>query len=622
MRAEIDYLRGPNDSHVDRYAPVNWKCPKLAPVTIVADDAYLAAHLSCAFARKGEYVPVVDGPRLTRPDANAEAIRRNNVVARAKSNLIILAGVSDESFRLLSQKIRSKRIRRVDHINDLDGLPYRQTLNSAPLIWGKNRIGVGLLKALRSNTQIVFSDLASPTENIQSESGHLVVCEEGNDLSQVMAANYAFALRAGLVLIPEVPRQVSDEILERFYSSDQNREVPQSTIVDNLRSQIRRLCSFVEVPENGSITFITGSIPYGFAFPEAPSTHLFKYPDLGISIVNGFSAEQDGTPGVTVAALINPETVEAPELESTIRSLAPRGVFIREYKGRTATVQHISEMIEFFPYDLLMIATHCGDATGYRWTYEFTDSEGIDRTLVVDIAIGVASTNDDDMLNVLQFTNFVSLDGVDWHDPEKKEALYVGNAILDYVERTGEGGKLEPVKKEHIDRVTWSAALKMYDHNYIAVPRAMANGRTPIVINNACGSWHRLAETFTFSNARAYVGTLFPISTSEVQEVMARLIEKDFQKPLAAALWAAQRQVYKGTSRRPYIVTGVYTQWLRATDRNVPRDIYRRLQEAHTEWVSFLSGIVPTDKMFRATKEIVDYHARELKHFHSLLRSR
>jgi hypothetical protein len=98
-----------------------------------------------------------------------------------------------------------------------------------------------------------------------------------------------------------------------------------------------------------------------------------------------------------------------------------------------------------------------------------------------------------------------------------------------------------------------TAALKMYDHNYIAVPRANANGRAPIVINNACGSWHRLAETFSFSNARAYIGTLFPISTSEVQEVIGRLIEKEFQKPLPAALWAAQRQVYKGTPVAPML---------------------------------------------------------------------
>jgi hypothetical protein len=539
---------------------VNWKCPNIADAILVADDPQLAAQLSCAFGRKGEYLPVLDGPRLTRHDRDAEVIRRNNAIARAKSKLIVFAGLTDESFQALSDHMRSNRIRRVEKLSDLKNLPLKRRLGDTPLVWGNDRIGIGLLKALRENRQIEFSGCASPRENLIGKARHLVVCEEGEDLSQVIAANYAFALDADLCLIPNVPGARSDDIMDRFYKSDQRRDLSQSTVLESLRNEIRALCDKVVVPENGSFTFVTSEIPYGFAFPEAPSTHLFKYPDLGITIINGFSAEQDGTPGVTVAALVNPDTVEAPELVAAIKSLVPRRVFIREYKGAIATVQHITDMIEFFPYDLLVIATHCGDATGYRWTYEFTDTEGIDRTLVVDIAIGVARTNEKDMLNVLQFTNFVSLDGIDWHDPDKSEKLYVGRAILDWANKTGKDGELKPSRKENVDRVTWSAALKMSDGNYIAVPRAMASGRTPIVINNACGSWHRLAETFTFGNARAYVGTLFPITTSEVYEVISRVIEKEFQKPLPAAIWAAQQKVYKGTNRRPYVVTGVYTQ--------------------------------------------------------------
>lgn len=200
-------------------------------------------------------------------------------------------------------------------------------------------------------------------------------------------------------------------------------------------------------------------------------------------------------------------------------------------------------------------------------------------------------------------------------DPKKNEKLYVGNAILDYVNGTREGGRLEPTKKENIDRVAWSAALKMYDHNYIAVPRPLANGGTPIIINNACGSWHRLAETFTFGNARAYIGTLFPISTSEVHEVIARLIDKEFRKPLPAAIWSAQRKVYNGTDRRPYVVTGVYTQWLRATRRDVPKEILSRLEAGYSDWVGFLSNTDPSNQRFRATEDIVRFHEREIAHF-------
>jgi hypothetical protein len=92
-------------------------------------------------------------------------------------------------------------------------------------------------------------------------------------------------------------------------------------------------------------------------------------------------------------------------------------------------------LIELFPYDLLLISTHCGDASGWRWTYEFVDSEGLKRILVVDIAIGLEVVPGDEKLHVTEFIRFVSLDGIDWNDPEKDSKLYVGRAILDYLER-------------------------------------------------------------------------------------------------------------------------------------------------------------------------------------------
>jgi hypothetical protein len=76
---------------------------------------------------------------------------------------------------------------------------------------------------------------------------------------------------------------------------------------------------------------------------------------------------------------------------------AERRVFIRIYQDRAANVRHVSEMIDHYPYDLLLIATHCGDSSGYK------DSEGLDRTFVVDIAIGLAHTDDPEVLSVTQF---------------------------------------------------------------------------------------------------------------------------------------------------------------------------------------------------------------------------
>ena len=138
--------------------------------------------------------------------------------------------------------------------------------------------------------------------------------------------------------------------------------------------------------------------------------------------------------------------------------------------------------------------------------------------------------------------------------------------------RTADGvaDPLEPVKKETIPRVAGSAALKMHDHNYISVPRAIAGQGTPIVINNACCSWHRLAGDYTFGNARAYIGTLFPVTGAVAHDVVVKLLDKHFGKPLAAALWSAQREVYGNAARRPYIANSASPSITKGGNASVP----------------------------------------------------
>jgi hypothetical protein len=297
------------------------------------------------------------------------------------------------------------------------------------------------------------------------------------------------------------------------------------------------------------------------------------------------------------------------------KMLAERHTFVRVYEGQGADVTSISEMIDRFPYDLLLIATHCGDVPGHRWSYEFFDSEGLARTLVVDIALGIGRTDDEDMLHVTQFMRFVSLDDVLWDDPQREEKLYIGTAMNDFMMRTREE-EMEPVRKGTVSRVIGSAALKMHDNNLIALPRSLAGEGTPIIINNACVSWHRLAGNFMFSGARAYVGTLFPISTTEAEEVAVRALGKHYGKSLPHAFWAAQRNAYGQTPRRPYVVTGVYPQRIHSTRGDVPRYIISQLRRSLARWRALLNSTNPSDpQKGNVLQSYVAYFQRELDRF-------
>lgn len=593
------------------------RCPQLLSKLVISDDPRLAARLSCRLARRGTYLPIIDGPRMMRPDRETEIIRRNNAAARVGADAVFLANVSDEANDRLIAKLPEGVVHRVRTFTDFkDQNEVFKPTDNEPLQWGETCIGLGLLHALRAGSDIVFGDGLSRSDPVPPTSNHLVVCEQGEPLSEIIAANYAFATGAGLHLIPEVEDTISLQLLEHFYSLYEQRRHAPTQLLLQLRRELRALAGPIPIPIKGSITFITGRLPYGFAFPEVPSTHLFKYPDLGISLINGLVAEQPNTPGIGCAVLIDPEKSEAPEIDVYANILSENKIFVRGYTGTGACVRRVSEAIELFPYDLLVIATHCGDAPGYRWTYRFQDSEGRQRELVVDVAIGVASTDDPEILEVTEFQVFKSLDGVEWNDPKKAEKLYVGTAIKDFVEWSKQKPpKIEPVLKIAIPRVVQSAALNMFDGNYIAVPSSLAETGTPIIINNACGSWHRLAETFTFANARAYIGTLFPVIDAEASQVATALIGRYRGKALPHALWSAQRTIFgKDEVRRPYLFVGVFSQRIRSRKRDMPKAILTRLIRAADNWRSDLKKVDPHDvDQIQQYKKRVDYYEGEAK---------
>ncbi|HDZ53818.1 hypothetical protein LCGC14_0269670 [marine sediment metagenome] len=548
------------------------RAPKLMNTAIISDDAYLAARLTSAVAKRFHYLSVMDGPRLKRPDAQAEIARRNNALARIKANDVILSGLSDDQVAAMSDKLPNGIVQVRDHA-DVDSLASTDILNNERLKWGRENIGVGLLKALYEGRLIEFEDNGPATATIIGHSKHHVVCEAGDKISEIIASNYAYSLGASLTIIPEVDTEVAEPILEQLYSSENGKQRL------NLQTDLFNLCGGVKFPNGASLTFFTKKLPFGIGFPSHPSTHIFNYPDCGVSVMNGFAAEQSDSRGVNVAVLVDPEKTPAPEIDAATKVLPKKRVFVRGYRGEGAEVSSISDMVDHFPYDLLLFATHCGDADGWRWTYEFTDSEGLDRRLIVDIAIGIGRTDDNNLLRVMQFSYFHSLDGVDWDDPVAKADLYVGSAIKDYADWSGRDD-FEPVHKEPLDRVKSSAAMAMFDNNYIPMPTSLAGNGTPIVINNACVSWHELAARFTFGNARAYIGTLFPVLPFEAESVVNTILDKHWGKLLPEALWLAQVDTY-GTSdkRRPYVMTGVYIQKLRSTREDVPKHIMQRLSE-------------------------------------------
>lgn len=554
--------------------------PRIADTLVMGDDPYLLAELSSLLSRKRQYVPVLDGPRMARHDAEAEVTVRNNATARSKARHFILAGMLEESIAPFRDRFPAERTTAVTSLAQAlaqGAVRERPTKRRA----SRGIIALPLLQALREGRQIEFVDVveepaASPTRGRR----HLVVCEEGDLHAQVVAANYAYAYEADLVLIPEVVGDRADSLLAELYGVYEQRSVSATDAMQGVISELH-LLSGLEPGEATSMTFFTAKLPWGFAYPEVPSSHIFSYPSVGLTVLNGIVGQDEP---VKICLGLDPAQVEASEVRAAAKALAHRGAFVSVRQGAGARVREVTRALELYPYDLLLISTHCGDAEGWRWTYEFADREGRPRTLVVDIAISVSEIPNNENYEVVQYKKFISLDGVDWADHEAKKRLPVGTALLDYLNLIRSEPPLEPVHKQPIDRVHGSAALRMADGNYIAAVRTLADTGTPIIINNACASWHELAARFAFAGCRFYVGTLVGVSNAEAQEVITRLMAKHLGKPIPLALWHVQREVYGDGPRRPYAAMGVYFQSLRTAHSDAPTMIARHLETSLIHW--------------------------------------
>lgn len=196
------------------------KCPLISKNLIYADDAYLAAQISCVLGQPNFYLPIVDGPRLLRPDADNELIRRNNIAARLEVDRVILAGLSQSSCKRVVEYFGTLSKTQVLIVNSQEDIQKLEKKTGAPLICHPDSLAIGTLQALRQDRPIEFSPEGIIFDNeIKPKSDHFVVCEAGDVLVQVIAANYAHSLRAGLKIIPKIPDDEAKNILEQLYLS-------------------------------------------------------------------------------------------------------------------------------------------------------------------------------------------------------------------------------------------------------------------------------------------------------------------------------------------------------------------------------------------------------------------
>ena len=534
--------------------------PKVSKNVCITDDIDLAIKFSQLFNQKNYYLPIIESPRITRPDASNEAIKINNSIAQVQPHRIIFGNLNEEEKNLFQKRFPEKIVQIIKSPNELEKMPgNRNSRYNKKIKWGLKNLGIGLLIAIQQQKILELDENITETDNyFEGSSGLLIVAEDRKDITSIIIANYAYAFDASLLFIDDISKNTMENINDKFfkiYDPGINTEYE----LKKIKADILKLLPIINTSLYYCITFFTKGIPFGYAFPQLPCTHIFNYPFLGINLCNYITIEQNNNSEIKVGLLIDPGDFKESEAELFVKTLQSKKIYTRQLVNKEATVNNAHLFLAAYPVDIILISSHANEVNGWRKTYKYKDTENIERELVVDVAIGFGWDPIVEKFDLTEFTRFVSLDGIDWTDEETKDKHYVGRAIIDFVELKKDDKHIQfETHSIKIENVHSAMAYKMSDGVFLPTLQGFFAGIAPIFISNACSSWRKVSFDVMVAGGRSYVGPIRDIMNYEAIDFTKILFTKHLQRPICFGVWRAQKELYSDEIRRPYLFAGTH----------------------------------------------------------------
>lgn len=185
---------------------------------------------------------------------------------------------------------------------------------------------------------------------------------------------------------------------------------------------------------------------------RCPTTHLRRYPLLGVSALNGIVKSVNDARRSPAVVLIDPGAIQQSELSSLREAFGETGYLMRTATGTNATAGQARELTEILPSDFIFYSTHCGEVRGRRITGRFFDRHGNAHEIAYDLVRNLSLSSTPRMIHVENFMRFLSLDGINWKDDAGKRRINAGDIMKDFIAFDGRRGG-DPKQYEIIDSV-------------------------------------------------------------------------------------------------------------------------------------------------------------------------
>lgn len=564
----------------------DWDAPQLEErIVCISDDYILSSQISSCFSNEGTYFVVLEPPRSLHKYWENEFVKLNNVLAKIHPQKIIFINVKNEFIEPIKRQLKLSENRyeylanqaQVTEFVDRYNTSFKGTIDCPP---DREKITYALLEAKRQQYRLVIKEDAIYKMKPNSESrSHLIISDSSSNILPVTLADYAFSINADVFFfksnISYSPIEIYS-ILSDTRGSDKRASIAQE-IVGDIKSTIR---SELEIVNKYKLaTFFTDDFPYGYFFPEIPTTHIFNK-----LLPSQFIADSISQPSIEVqsALLVDPGFFPNSETNGIASLLSQRKVHIKELRDDTFSNLDLDYSIQFFPYDFLFICSHGSFPEGTRFKIKFVDKNGIDHIIVIDTLDEFNPTNkgsgDNRIIGVKTFYEFVELDEQPWYQKKYKKGSSK-TLVEDFLALERKWNVIE--KKKVSMRYCNVIVTKDTLGPYIPMIHGISDPQSaPFIFNNACVSTYTMCVNFIFAGSSFYIGTVKPVKDLVAVKTALHYFENSINqnKSLSLSLWEALNEAKIPREDRVYTCIGCHFKKFSFTNENNKNKVKERLQ--------------------------------------------
>lgn len=515
---------------------------------------------------------------------------------------LVLGGLDDKqkSYLTFLDKYNVIDIQREEEVNFYLG---NISLKEGSIKCNERSILYGLYQAAHEDRYLEIDnsvdDLNLPFDNVDG----LIIIEDINSVSVIMAINYSLSIGASIAIIPQVKISGSHvrSLIEKWKSGN-------AYAISDLKAEVYSSIENIDFSKYKFATFFTVGVPYSLILENIiPISHVHLYLNPDFFVFNGIYYESNFI--LESSIVFSPLEFIDEETEFVKEELSKNQYYVRNLVGRNATAHNLDFHIKDFPFNLMHICSHGGEIGGYEINETFKDRDGIIHSVKYDEVVTFAPSPGKELIPVTFKKIIREFNGFDWITDKTEKEKYPSYVFADMFNAIFKNKKPE---RKPLQVITDSCSIKCSDFNYQAMFNILAGVFSPIIFNNTCWSWYEIAQAFINSGARGYIGTLWNINNATAKACAEVFYKSLFNDTILNSLHLSLEVAKKTKDENIYMFWGLhFTTLPKGTSIEKSRlKITNDLLDSLERWKAKLS--TSQDQYKKSISELIEWEALQL----------